>query len=207
MIHKTLFMSYTNKDSGFRGVVPVGWVEKRPGEFGRADSATDPTFLVQLGVPGATLDLVTDLLLPKLDLTVLPERAGSIENANLSWDLYTVERQDPDMGKMIMNMALAQGGAGVYVVLFGAMPNEYDDMHYAVFLRAVDALTPASVNEVNTRLREPQKIVDDVRAEALLVKGERLENDASDVVAKLLQAELGLHTAFVELDALDQVDL
>jgi hypothetical protein len=73
---------------------------------------------------------------------------GSISNAYLSWDLYTVERQDPDTGKMIMDMALAQGDAGVYVVLLAAVPDEYDDLHYAVFLRAVDALTPASVKGV-----------------------------------------------------------
>jgi glutamine amidotransferase-like uncharacterized protein len=40
-----------------------------------------------------------------------------------------------------------------------------------------------------------------------LVQGEQLENEASDVVANLLQAELGLSTGFVELDALDSTDL
>ena len=80
-------------------------------------------------------------------------------------------------------------------------------MHYGVFLRAVDALTPVSVKEVKKRVGEPQKTFDDVGAEVLLVKGEKLENDASDVVARLLQTELGLRTAFVELEALDQVDL
>jgi glutamine amidotransferase-like uncharacterized protein len=203
----TGFTPYTNKDSGFSGVVPAGWIERRPGEFGRGDPDTDPTFLVQQGVPGATVELVTELLLPRLGLAALPERTGSIENAHLSWDLYTVERQDPGTSKMIMGMALAQGDTGAYVVLFGATPDEYDDMHYGVFLRAVDALTPVSVKEVKKRVGEPQKTFDDVGAEVLLVKGEKLENDASDVVARLLQTELGLRTAFVELEALDQVDL
>jgi hypothetical protein len=207
MKHKTLFMPYTNKDAGFNGVVSESWIEKRPGEFGRGNSDTDPTFLVQQGVPGATVDMVTELLLPKLGLAALPERAGSIENANLSWDLYTGERQDPDMGKMIMNMALSQGDAGVYLVLFSAMPDEYDDMHYAVFLRTVDALTPTTVKEEKERPGQPQKPVDDVEAEALLVKGEKLENNASDIVANILQTRLGLRTAFVELDVLDQMDL
>lgn len=203
----TEFTPYTNKDAGFSGVVPAGWIEKGPGEFGRGDPDTDPTFLVQLGVPGATVDLVSELLLPKLGLEALPESAGRIENAKLSWDLYTVERKDPDTGTMRMDMALAQGGAGVYVVLFGAAPDEYDDLHYAVLIRAVDALTPVSAKEGKKRTGEPQKTAGDVGAEVLLVKGERLENEASDVVAKLLQTELGLSTGTVELDALDGVDL
>jgi len=202
----TEFTPYTNKDSGFSGVVPQGWVEKRPGEFGRAMSETDPTFLVQAGVPGATVDLVTSLLLPKLGLEDLPERAGRVENLRLSWDLYTVARQDPEVGKMVVDMALAQGDAGVYVVLLGATPDEYADMHYAVFMRTVDALVPTSVQEASKRVGEPQETVNIAGAEVLLLKGEKLENEASDAVARLLQTRLGLSTAFVELDALDQVD-
>ena len=207
MMSAAVFMPYTSKDSGFSGVVPEGWIEKGPGEFGRGDPDTDPTFLVQLGVPGATVDLVSELLLPRLGLEALPERAGRIENARLSWDLYTVERQDPDRGTIRMDIALAQGDAGVYVVLFGATADEYDELHYAVLIRAVDALTPATAKEVKGRRGEPQKTAGDVGAEVLLVKGERLENEASDVVAKLLQTELGLSTGFVELDTLDQVAL
>jgi glutamine amidotransferase-like uncharacterized protein len=203
----TEFTPYTNKDAGFSGVVPEGWIEKRPGEFGRGDPDTDPTFLVQLGVPGATVDLVSELLLPKIGLEALPERAGRIENANLPWDLYAVERKDPGASTVMMDIALAQGDAGAYVVLFGATPDEYDDLHYAVFIRAVDALTPASAKKVKERAGGPHKTARDVGAEVLLVKGERLENEASDVVATLLQTELGLSTGFVELDALDQVDL
>jgi hypothetical protein len=74
------FAPYTNKDSGFSGVVPAGWIERRPGEFGRGDPDTDPTFLVQQEVPGATVALVTELLLPKIGLEALPERTGGIES-------------------------------------------------------------------------------------------------------------------------------
>lgn len=206
-MNTSTFKAYTNLDSGFSGVVPEGWIEKRPGEFGRGNSDADPTFLAQLGVPGATLALVTELLLPKLGLTALPERAGSIENANLAWDVYTCEIQVPEKGKTIMNMALSQGDAGVYVVLFGAKPDEYDDMHYAVFLRTVDALTPTTATEESKRIHPPQKTILDDGAEVVLIKGEKLENDASDVVADLLLTKLGLRTAFIELDALNKVNL
>jgi len=197
---------YANRDTGFSGIVPEGWIEKGPGEFGRGDPDTDPTFLVQLGVPGATIDLVTELLLPKIGLEALPASAGGIENAHLSWGLYTVERQDPDMGPVRMDLAFAQGDAGVYVVLFGARPGEYDELHYAVYLRALDALTPLSAQEARKRTGASQEMVGDLGAEALLVRGEKLENEASELVAELLQRELGLSTGFVDLDALDRAD-
>jgi glutamine amidotransferase-like uncharacterized protein len=200
------FIPYTNKDAGFSGVVPSGWVQEESGQFGRGASATDPTFLVQLGVPGATVDLVTQLLLPNIGLEALPERIGSIENANLSWDLYIVERQDPEAGTVMMDLALAQGDARAYVVLFGATPSEYDELHYAVFVRAVDALTPLSAGEKEPHPDKTPATTKDVRAEVLLVRGEKLENEASELVAGLFQTELNLSTAFVDLDVLDQVD-
>jgi glutamine amidotransferase-like uncharacterized protein len=197
---------YTNVEARFSGVVPEGWIERGPGEFGRGDPDIDPTFLVQLGVPGATVDLVTELLLPKIGLEGLPASTGCIQNADLSWDLYTFERQDPEMGPVRMDLAFARGDAGVYVVLFGARPGEYDDLHYAVYLRALDALAPLSVQEARKRTGASQETVGDPGAEVLLVKGEDLENQASETVAELLQRELGLSTAFVDLDALDRVD-
>lgn len=203
----TNFKPYTNKEARFNSIVPEGWIERRPGEFSRGELETDPTFLAQQGVPGATIEFVIELLLPKLSLEALPARAGGIENTDLTWDLYTSEIQVPKMRKMIMDMALAQGDAGVYIVLLGSTPNEYDDLHYAVFLRVVDALTPASAEVVNKRAQDSLKIFTDVGVEALLVKGEKLENEASDVVAEILQSKLRLHTGFVDLDALDQVDL
>jgi len=202
----TAFIPYTSADAAFSGVAPVGWAEKEPGQFGRGASETDPTFLVQLGVPSATVDLVTSLLLPKIGLEALPPRAGRIENEHLGWDLYTFERQDPDAGPVMGDLAFAQGDAGVYVVLFGAKPDEYDKLHYAVFLRVVDGLTPLSTGEKEPRTDKTQETNVDARAEVLLIKGERLENEASELAARLFQAELNLSTAFVDLDALDQVD-
>ena len=201
------FIPYTNKEAGFNSIVPEGWFEGRPGEFRRGDPETDPTFLLQQGVPGANIELVIELLLPKLGLEALPERAGGIENVNLSWDLYAIEHQDSLTDKIIEDIALTEGSAGVYVVLFGTTPDEYNDMHYTVFLRLVDRLTPASVIEVSKQTQELQKTDVDAGVEALLIKGAKLENEASDVIAEILQNKLKLHTGFVDLDALDQVDL
>lgn len=201
------YKHFANEETGIRGLVPEGWIEKRTGEFSRADSDTDSTLLVQLGVPGATVHFVTELLLPKLGIQALPERAGSFENAELAWELYTFERQEPEMGKMVMDMAFAQGDAGAYVILFGVAPEEHEDLHYTVFLRAVDALTPASDTEGSMRLRQPERTILDDGIEVVLVKGEKLENEASETVADLLQRKLGFRTAFIELNALDKVNL
>jgi putative intracellular protease/amidase len=186
--------------------VPEGWIEKEPGQFGRGASETDPTFLVQIGVPGATVELVTQLLLPKISLESLPPSAGRFENARLGWDLYAVERQDPDAGLMRTDLAFAQGETGAYVVLFGTTPDEYDELHYSVFLRAIDAFTPLSAEEGGPRKKRAHETTGDVRAEVLLLVGENLENEASERVADLLQSKLGLRTAFVGLDALERVD-
>jgi glutamine amidotransferase-like uncharacterized protein len=203
----TAFIPYTSADAVFSGVAPAGWIEKELGQFGRGASETDPTFLVQLGVPGATVDLVTSLLLPKIGLETLPPRAGRIENEKLSWDLYALERHDPEAGRTKGDLAFAQGDAGVYVVLFGTKPDEYDELHYAVFLRVVDGLTPLSAEEKELRTDKTQETSVDARAEVLLIKGEKLENEASKLAARLFQAELNLSTAFVDLDVLDFQDV
>jgi hypothetical protein len=185
--------------------VPAGWIEREPGQFGRGASEADPTFLVQLGVPGATVDLVTSMLLPRLGLEALPPSSGRFENELLGWDLYAVERQDPEAGRTKGDPAFAQGDAGAYVVLFGTKPDEYDELHYAVFLRAVDALTPLSAGKKEPCTDKTEETTGDVRAEVLLVKGAKLENEASELVARLFQTELDLSTAFVNLNALDQL--
>jgi hypothetical protein len=197
---------FTNQDAGFSGVVPEGWLEKEPGQFGRGTSEADPTFLVQLGVPGATVDLVTQLLLPKIGLEALPPSTGRFENEHLGWDLYAVERQDPDAGPVRADLAFAQGEGGTFVVLFGATPDEYDELHYTVFLRVVDAFTPLSTGKGEPRKEKAHGTAEDVQAEVLLLVGENLESEASERVAGLLQRSLGLSTAFVDLDALEQVD-
>jgi glutamine amidotransferase-like uncharacterized protein len=192
--------------AGFSGVVPDGWTEKNSGEFWRGAPETDPTLLLQQAVPGATTDLVIQLLAPKLGLEKFPERVGLFKNQHLSWDLYAIEREEPDVGTMAGDIALAQDDHGVYLVLLGAKPDEYEDLHYGVFLRAVDAFTPVAAEETAQDAGQPQQGVGTVGAEVLLVKGEKLENDASDTVARIIRAGFGLSTAFVDLDALGEVD-
>jgi glutamine amidotransferase-like uncharacterized protein len=195
---------YTGK--GFTGVAPSGWTEKNPGEFSRGESPSDPTFLVQQEVPGATSDLVMGLLAPKLGLETAPESVGGITNASLSWELFSGEGARPDVGTTKLDIALAEANGRVYLVLMGTRPDEYADLHYGGFLRVVDTLTPAAAAAGERHAGASETAVEDFTAQVLLIKGEQLENDASEAVARLLNAELGFSTAFVDLDALDKVD-
>jgi glutamine amidotransferase-like uncharacterized protein len=192
---------------GFRGVVPDGWTEKRPGEFSREDTEADPTFLVQQEVPGATTELVIELLAPKLGIEAFPEANGEFRNLHLSWDLYVTDAGEPDTGTIKFDVALAEGAGRVYLILMGTTPGEYAGLHYGVFLRIVDAFTPTAGDAVEKSPQEPSESPDTAEAEVLLLKGDQLENDASDTVADLLQSELGLSTAFVNLETLDEVGL
>jgi glutamine amidotransferase-like uncharacterized protein len=195
---------YSNK--GFSGVAPSGWMEKGPGEFYRGDSETDPTALVQQEVPGATADLVMELLAAKLGLDRFPDSTGGIKNSNLAWELFAVEREERDGNPTKLDIALAEHDGRVFFVLLCAMPDEHEELRYSIFLRAVDALTPTSAEATEKRPEQPTPVLKPHAAEVLLVKGEHLENDASDAVARLLQRELGLSTAFVDLDALGDTD-
>lgn len=142
---------YTNKDSGFSGVVPDGWVEVLRGarRFGGDAFLSDTpdtnpgTVLIQHLEGGATLDEAIAVWLPRLGLEELPERVARRETASFTWDLYAYEQQDPRMGARRVDLALAETDYGVYIVVLGAMADEYGALHDAVFMPAVDALAPA----------------------------------------------------------------
>lgn len=198
------FVPHTGK--GFSGVVPDGWTQTDAGEFRRGAPESDSTILLQQQVPNATTELVAGLLAPKLGLQKFPERSGVIKNQHLTWDLYTFEREDPEQGTLAGDIALAQDDRGVYLVLLGGKADEYADLHYGVFLRVVDGLTPTAPEMTAAASEQQEEAADVAGAEVLLVKGEMLENDASDTVAGIVRDRLGLSTAFVDLQALDDVD-
>jgi SagB-type dehydrogenase family enzyme len=150
------YRRFTHEDAGFSSVVPEGWAEQETGQFVRGASETDPTFLVLAGAAGFTVDDLIEMLLPQLKLEALPERADRIQTTNLSWDLYITEHHDhPVAGKMTGDLAFAQGDKGAYVVLLGAAPGEYPDLHAAVFLPAIKALAPLTPDpEIEAHVEE-----------------------------------------------------
>jgi glutamine amidotransferase-like uncharacterized protein len=203
----TAFRTFTNSDMGLNGLVPEGWSEVRPGEFERSHSDNDPTVLVQIGITGLGVEQAKTLILAKLGIDELPESNGSVRTSSFAWDLYVIESDDPEASTPIVDLALAQTEERVCIVILVAQPDQYSDLHYNVFLRALDALTPIASEEAGKRAARASLDTDESRsAEVILIKGEKLENQSCDVVADLLQTELALRTKFVEIESLGEID-
>lgn len=111
---------YTSEEMGIRGVVPEGWVEVKPGHFLRVPGNA-PTLLGQVAFPGAAIDQVTGQW-------QLPESVGRTETASLTWDLYSAELDWPDAGTLLWDIALAEGDAGVYMVVLVALTAEHEPL-------------------------------------------------------------------------------
>jgi sulfatase modifying factor 1 len=140
--------SYTSEELGISGVVPEGWAELKPGQFHRGVPGSEPTFLGQVAFPGATIEQVIGTM-------GLPEPVGSMTTAHLTWDLHTVEIEWGEAGTIAGDIALAEGDAGVYLVILVTLADEHEALHDAVFLPAVDALAPEPVAEVRPTTKAP----------------------------------------------------
>lgn len=132
---------YTSQELGISGVVPDGWVELKPGQFHPVMSRSDPTLLVQVTLPGATMEQV-------MNRAGFPESVGSMETASLTWDLYALEIEvREEGGTMVMDVALTEADAGVYVVVLAALADRHAALYDAVFVPAVEALVPTVVTD------------------------------------------------------------
>ena len=126
---------YTSQGFGIAGVVPAGWVEFSPGHFQPAVPSTVPTLFAQFGLPGATIEQITEL-------ATLPQSVGSKHTSSLTWDLYSWDFQVPDEATITMEFALAEASDGVYAIVLGALAEDHPALREAVFLPAMEALLP-----------------------------------------------------------------
>jgi hypothetical protein len=140
-----ILVPFASERFGLSGVVPEGWSEVEPGILVRGTASDDVTQLIIQSFPDMTSDwAVTALVLPPLGLETLPESVGSIDSATLTWVQHTVDAELPDMGRVVVDLALADGNAGVYVVALVTGPDDYDTLHEMVFLPAVKAIELAA---------------------------------------------------------------
>jgi hypothetical protein len=126
------------------GIVPEGWAEAAPGTYLRSTPPADPTSLTQKSYPGMTIDELTAVLWPALGLDELPASMDSRETPAFAWDLYATEVEVPGVGTVMVDLALAETDVATYLVLSQSLADEYDALHEAVFLPAVDALAPVA---------------------------------------------------------------
>ncbi len=121
----------------FSGLTPAGWNELEPGTYARSNPKVDPTLLFQLAAPSAEAEGLLGSLLADFGVAELPEPIDDYQSAALSWNLYMLKSQMAPLA-----LALAETDEVAYIVLLAAPPDQMDALAEAVFLPAVDALTP-----------------------------------------------------------------
>ncbi|MGD9147494.1 MAG: serine hydrolase [Anaerolineae bacterium] len=136
---------YQDRESGLSGVVPEGWFEALPGIFLAGVPANRPdTALIQRLEAGATLDQAAAVWKELLGLAQFPEPAGHRQTEDLTWTLYTFDKEDSNLGTREGSIALAETEAGVVLVVLATSPDGFDALHDRVFVPVVDALAPAA---------------------------------------------------------------
>lgn len=126
---------FTSDQLGISGLAPAGWVEVKPGQFRRMPDS-DPTLLLQAALPGATGESVAAGW-------HLPERSGSVETANRTWELYSCDLEVPGAGTLALAVALAEFDGGVYFVALATAADEQETLHAAIMEPVLQALGPA----------------------------------------------------------------
>ena len=133
-------VSFTSETFGISGVVPEGWGEIAAGVNGRSSEATDVVRIIQQAAPGATAAQIAAALAPQLGVESFPEPVGSVETADFTWAVYLLEVEAPGVGTVLVDVALADTDVGAYLIIMQALTDEYDALHEAVFLPALEAL-------------------------------------------------------------------
>jgi beta-glucosidase len=129
---------------GVEGVAPEGWTEVQYGVVLGGDAATDTKLIIQQAAPGATAAEILSGLVVQFALGESPVPTGTVETEQLAWTLYSFETQAQVTGghRLLGGAALAESEFGAFLVGLIASPDEYDVLHEAVFLPAVDAFKP-----------------------------------------------------------------
>lgn len=128
------------QDSTFHlsGVVPEGWKSLGQGLYQRGKTAADVTLF---GMQSAAMkaDTLLQALLPQFQLKEAPKPVETVQSETLTWTLYKVNVTANGV-TVAIDLGLAEHENTTYVVILQTAPDEYDALHQAVFLPAVDAL-------------------------------------------------------------------
>ncbi len=129
---------------GIEGLVPEGWQNIGNGLYVRQSTSTDPTLLALQTVPQSPDDLWPSLL-PQLGLTTIPDSVGTFESAAFTWTLYQIDYDDGTV-QLTIDLGMAEQRGKTYLALLQAAPTEYETLHEAVFLPAIEALAPLTLD-------------------------------------------------------------
>lgn len=138
-----VLVPFSDMEAGVEGVVPSGWQQFSTGLWLR--SGPPQTLIAQQGVI-STLNEIVPALLQQFGLAELPEPVGTITSNELDWVLY--ESNGPAGTTIVLDFALTTKGASVYLIILQSDAAERDALREAVFLPAVEALTPLNIQPV-----------------------------------------------------------
>jgi hypothetical protein len=137
---------FTSQSWSIQGVAPEGWMEVNPGHF--AGDEWPINQLLHEVYPGMTEEIaVATVILPRLGIDALPEPVGKFESGEFTWDLYTVDIEDPVAGQIVVDLAMAETNTGAYMVALVTGVDDHDPLRQAVFIPAIEALEVIEVNQ------------------------------------------------------------
>jgi hypothetical protein len=131
-----------------QSVAPEGWTMLMGDDWYRGEPSEDPTSLLYECFPGKTSEwALRAVVMPAVGLEDTPESVGSIESGMGTWQLYAIEGDIPEFGRLVGGVALGETEWGVHLIALTANPEEYDALHEGVFLPAVRATDPVSYGQ------------------------------------------------------------
>jgi pimeloyl-ACP methyl ester carboxylesterase len=127
---------FTDRERGFRGLVPEGWYEIEPANLVRATTMSDPTAFVLQSAKASAADLLAFLTMQLgLDPNARPVRRG--REGVLTWSFYELDLQGYPL-----DLALAEQGQYVYLVMMVSARDERGTLYEQLFMPAVRAMAP-----------------------------------------------------------------
>ncbi len=148
----TTLVPFINPVSGIKGVAPRGWGLYDGQNFAPGDPLAGPSLevaLIQQAAAGLNQEALSARLLPVLGIEELPPAAGSYRSDVFTWTLYSLEVTLPQLGRRVMDGALAQDEAGAYFVALLTEPgwSDRDRLYETVFRPALAAFAPLTAEE------------------------------------------------------------
>lgn len=129
-------------DDGYQiqGVRPDGWNEVGRGLYARGSGLGDIA-LVAMQSAAVDAEALWESLLPQFGLETVPPAVTDYTSQNLNWTLYqfdvTVRGVD-----VRFDLAISEGDRLTYLILLQSKPEDYETLHNAVFVPALDAFAP-----------------------------------------------------------------
>ena len=140
-------LPFTDQHFGIQGLRPEGWPEIQPGTFvEEASPPYVPQFLFG-AYPGLTTEWADIYFARQLGLDRLPQSTGTYDSPFLAWELTAFEVDHPEMGRIMVDGALAETDSALYVVAVLADRDESESLHRAILLPALDALAPLEAQQ------------------------------------------------------------